>query len=252
MSRFVLPQVDFSPGEREVLAAAGRVWSAHAVGEESRHALAKLAAAGVELNAEPGSAFQPSLNATDPGFHELWRANSARQRVRFTYRNNNGEVRERDLEPWVMAQRGGAWYVMGFDRTRGDSRKFKLARIVSTPEPYGLTGAYDVPADLDTAALVAEISPEEGQERAVLAIRGDYAPSLRRSGEVTDHPATPDGYTAHAVTYGNDRAFSQTLAPFGSDVLVLEPLHLRATLIEHFERVIAAHSGGVDTERGLA
>lgn len=245
---FVLPEIEFSAAERSVLAMAQRVWGEHSVGQEARDALAKLAAAGVELDEEPARALQPSL-ASDPWLHVLMQANNAHRRVRFSYRPSSGEVRERDVEPWVLGQRGGAWYLIGFDRTRQQPRKFKLARILDEPRSYGPAHAYQVPGDVDPAAMMAEIRPEQGQEHAVLAIRGEYAPSVRRRGTATSHPHTPAGYTAHDVTYLRDQALVQELAPFGADVLVLEPAHLREAMVEHLHRVVAAH-GNDHQEQG--
>ncbi|MGA4507690.1 helix-turn-helix transcriptional regulator [Propionibacteriaceae bacterium G1746] len=240
-----LPDVDFTAEERAMLAVAGQLWNQHSVGEESRQALTKLAAAGVELDETITQAAQPDLWAPEPGFQEFWDANIARRRVRFTYRNNNGEVRERDLEPWVMAQRAGRWYVIGFDRSRGEARKFKLARVVGDPEPYGEAGAYEVSGDLDAPALVASIKPERDAEQAVLAIRGDYAPGLRRRGVVTEHADVPDGYAAYSVAYAWDASLVREVARFGADVLVLEPTSLREAVIRHLRDVVSAHGEGV-------
>lgn len=245
---FILPEVDFTAAERGVLAIAQRVWGEQSVGEEARGALAKLAAAGVEVDAEPGRAFQSNLTA-DPSLAVFWRANSARQRVKFTYRSSRGDVRERDLEPWVLGQRAGAWYVIGLDRTRQESRKFKLARIVGTPQTYGKPGAYRVPADVDPVEIMASITPEQGREHAVVAVRGEYAPPVRRRSKPTDHPGTPPGYAAFALTYTHDDALVADLAPYGADVLVLEPPHLRQLMMDHFVRVVAAH-GPATTGQG--
>lgn len=239
---FVLPEVEFTPEEARVLALAQRVWSEESLGESAAEALAKLAAVGVELDVETGRAFQPHLDS-EPGLPELWHANRDRQRVRFTYRSTRGEVRERDVEPWMLGMRGGAWYLIGRDRDRGERRTFKLARIVGQPKAYGRPGAYTLPEDLDAGALMAQIKPEDGRETAVLAIRGEYAPALRRRAREVSHPATPEGYTAHELTYASDEAMAADLGPFGADVLVLEPEHLRAAVVQHFRRVIAAHGG---------
>ena len=246
---FILPEVDFTAEERGVLAIAQRVWGEASVGQQARGALAKLAAAGIEVDEEPGRAFQPHL-ATDPSLDVLWRANSAHQRVRFTYRSSSGEERERDLEPWVLGQRAGAWYVIGFDRTRQLRRTFKLARIVGTPEVHGEPHAYQVPADLDPVAVMASISPERGREHAVVAVRGEYAPSVRRRSRPSTHPGTPEGYAAYEITYLHDDAIVAELATFGADVLVLEPAHLRQLMTDHFRRVLAVHAVGPEQQAG--
>ena len=237
---FILPEVEFTVEERGVLAIAQRVWGEQSVGAEARGALAKLAAIGIEVDEEPGRAFQPQLTS-DPHLDVLWRANSAHQRVKFNYRSGAAEVRERDLEPWLLGQRAGAWYVVGFDRMRQQRRTFKLARIVGTPQVYGEPRAYQVP-DIDPKAIMESISPERGRERALVAVRGEYAPSVRRRSQPVEHPDAPEGYGVFAVTYSRDDALVRELAPFGADVLVLDPPHLRDLMVDHFRRVVAAHS----------
>lgn len=247
---FVLPEIDFTPQERGMLALAGQVWREHALAERSQQGLAKLAASGVELDEAPTRAFQPTLSASEQAFDALFTATLDRRRVRFDYRAGTGEVSTRDIEPWVLGQRGGAWYVVGHDRDRRDKRSFKLSRIISAPQPYGEAGAYAVPEGVDPAEMMAALARTSGDQQAVVAVRGEYAPTLRRRGEVVAHPQTPAGYTAHRVTYVHSADLVAELAPHGADVLVLEPASLRAAMVEHLRRVVAAHGQPAASEPG--
>lgn len=238
---FVLPEVDFSPEERAMLAMAGRVWSDHALAEESRQGLAKLAATGIELDDAPGRSFQPSLSASEQAFFPLLECLRARQAVRFGYRSGEGQASERTIEPWVLGQRGGSWYVSGYDRDRLDQRSFKLSRVTTTPLPVGAPGAYVIPEGVDAGRVLASLGPGSGDQVAVLAIRGEYAPALRRRGTETRHTDTPEGYRAWQVTYLRGADLVSELATFGADVLVLHPPELRAAMVEHLRRVVAAH-----------
>lgn len=243
---FTLPEIDFTPQERAMLTLAGRVWSENAMARESQDALRKLAAAGVELDAAPSLAFQPSVSAREHAFQPLWEATARRRRVRFSYRTSTGTTSERHVEPWMLGSRSGSWYLIGFDRDRQERRSFKLSRITSEPRAEGPDASYEVP-EIDRAALLASLAPAPGTQQAVLAIRGEYAPMLRRRGRpmvvVGDGPELPEGYRTYEVPFNREADLAAEVATHGADVLVVSPPALRETVIDHLQRVVAAHGG---------
>lgn len=243
---FTLPDIDFTPDERAMLTLAGRVWSESAMARESQEALRKLAAAGIELDSSASLAFQPSLAAHERAFQPLWEATAQRRRVRFDYRASSGAQTRREVEPWMLGSRSGSWYLIGFDRDRGDKRSYKLSRITSVPEPFGKDAAYGVP-ELDRVGLLASLAPARGTQLAVLAIRGEYAPALRRRAQRVDPPAgapaLPEDYACYEVPFGREEDLVAEVATHGADVLVVQPESLRAQVIDHLRRVLAAHGG---------
>lgn len=58
------------------------------------------------------------------------------QRVRLRYRSQAGNASERDLDPYGIGYRAGAWYAVGYCHLRRELRSFRLDRIVSaSPKP---------------------------------------------------------------------------------------------------------------------
>jgi predicted DNA-binding transcriptional regulator YafY len=57
-----------------------------------------------------------------------------RQRIRFRYRDANGRMTEREVEPQAMLVLPPLWYLVGWDPARDDFRRFRMDRI-TTPEP---------------------------------------------------------------------------------------------------------------------
>ncbi|GAA4070475.1 YafY family protein [Actinomadura miaoliensis] len=70
----------------------------------------------------------------------------ARRRVLLRYRSWQGTESERQLDPYGLVFHSGRWYVTGHDHRSGETRTFRVDRVLSA-EPS--TDTYDVPDDLD-------------------------------------------------------------------------------------------------------
>ena len=230
---FELPPIDFTAAEATVLGLASRVWGTATVAERTTSALAKLRAAGVDPDASRLTGTSPSIGTKEPAFDLLWQATLNHQAVAFDYRGGG-----RELEPWAMTNRRGAWYVVGHDRMRNAARMFKLARIEGAPRTLGKPNAYRVP-DVDLAELTRSLEPAPSDTEALLAIRGDAAPELRRRGTRAEAPdGLPPGFAAWRVPFRSDRDFAGQVCGHGPAVLVLEPAGLRDQVVQRL-RVVA-------------
>jgi len=234
---FELPPIDFTPRELMVLGLASTVWQQASVADHTARALAKLRAAGVEPDPARLTALAPRLSAREAAFEPAFDAVVARQAITFRYRGTD-EIRT--VEPWRVAWRNNSWYLLGFDRGREAPRVFKLSRISDVPVPVGEPDAYDAPDRQRQDELLKDLRPAT-DTWAVVAIRGDRAPALRRRGEQwTTDVTLPSGFRAWRVPL-NDSLAAPEIASFGADVLVLEPADLRADVVAHLRGVIGAH-----------
>ena len=229
---FELPPIDFTPAEAAVLGLASRVWESAAVAEQTVSALAKLRAAGVDPDPGRVDGLTAAIGAREPAFDALWQATVERIPVRFEYR---GETRH--VEPWTMTYRRGSWYLLGHDRDRGEQRVFKVARADAEVTFIGRPAGYQVP-EIDIAGLRASLEPMASDTTAVVAIRGDRAPALRRGGEPVV-AEVPPGFAAYRVEHAGDLVGE--ICSYGPDVIVLEPAGLRSAVIEQ----LTAVAGGV-------
>lgn len=228
---FELPPIDFSPAEAAVLGLASRVWESATAAEPVVSAIAKLRAAGVDPDPGRVDGLSAVISGREPAFDALWQATVDRTPVRFDYR---GETRQ--VEPWTMTYRRGAWYLFGHDRNRREPRVFKVARAGAEVAPIGKPGSYQVP-EIDTAALLASLEPSRPDTAAVLAIRGDRAPALRRRG-VPVAAEVPPGFAAYQVAYSARGDLVGEVASYGPDVIVLEPAGLRRSVIAHLAAIV--------------
>lgn len=222
---FELPPIEFNASETLVLGLATRVWESATQADQALAAVAKLRAAGVEPDPGRVEGLSASVSANEPAFDALWQATVERVPVSFDYR---GEGRR--VEPWAMSYRRGAWYLVGFDRGRQDSRVFKVARVDAAVTPIGRPGSFQ-PPKVDVEGLLSSLEPAAPDAEAVLAIRGDRAPGLRRRGHrVASSVALPPGFAAYQVAYARQGDLVGEVCAAGPDVLVLDPLEVRAAV----------------------
>ncbi len=67
----------------------------------------------------------------DQDFSRVRTAVAQQRAIRCSYRNSNGEVAEREIEPHRLDSRESTWYLRGFCRTNGEERVFRLDRMRS-------------------------------------------------------------------------------------------------------------------------
>jgi proteasome accessory factor B len=232
---FELPAIEFTPAEAAVLGLASRVWESATQADQAVTALAKLRAAGIEPDPDRIAGLTPSVSAREPAFEALWQAANSHTPVRFGY---HGE--QRTVEPWTLSYRNGAWYLTGHDRDRQDTRTFKVARVEPPVTTLGRPGSVR-PATLEPTEALGRIEPAAPDAEALVAVRGDNAPALRRrgtpvpAGEIPD--GLPPGFAAYRVSYGRRAELVGEVCASGPDVLVLGPEDLRAAVVAQLRAV---------------
>ncbi|MGP4021678.1 helix-turn-helix transcriptional regulator [Saccharopolyspora sp. 5N708] len=82
------------------------------------------------------------------------RACRDRERLRFDYRAHDGAASLRDVEPHRLVSTGRRWYLVGWDRDRGDWRSFRVDRL-SPRTPTGPRFASREPPEGGFAEYVA-------------------------------------------------------------------------------------------------
>ncbi len=233
-AEFELPPIDLDAEEASVVGVAARVWQHASMAEATMSALAKLRAAGIEPDASQLSTLQPSVQATEPAFPLLWTAVLDRTRVSFTYRDRS----VRTLEPWGMTASKGRWYVIGRDIDRDATRMFKLSRMLDLPRRTSRAGAYAVPDDLDLRSLARSLTPPEPKRTALLAVRTGRAQPLSRRGDpVAAEYGLPAGFAVYAVPFAGLYTLGEEILQYAADVVVLEPVELRDSVIQRLRAV---------------
>ncbi|MDR1450680.1 MAG: WYL domain-containing protein, partial [Propionibacteriaceae bacterium] len=250
-SDYELPALELTAAESTLLGLAAPVWQGAALGQATGRAIAKLRAAGAEIGGERVAAVAPALPTREPAFAAFWQSWLTRTPIRFSYHG-----KDRVLEPWRLQLRQGSWYVFGRDRAAG-LRCYRLSRVEGAPgllsgeAPYAAASEDEL---AEYARLDAEPSPVG---EALLAIRPDAAPALRRRGRPTaavpdghEPVAVPEGYEPVAVPYSRDSEVVDEACSAGVGVIVLGPPGLRVQTLERLRQVAAAGQGASPAGRG--
>lgn len=252
---YALPPIELTAPESAVLGLAARVWQQAGLAGPAAGALAKLRAAGIELDEDSVAGLEPRVLTPEPAFDPLYAATRDRAPVTFDYRKPDGTAGQRRLQPWAMTSRGGHWYVVGHDLDRGQERAFRLSRILGEVRRSGRPGSFAPPADLDPAALVGPGPRRSDPRIAVLHVRPGRGAFLRRRAVGPDQdPAPgvaaaatvappPPGWDEVRLAVGDPHGLAVEVAGHGPDAVVVWPDDVAGLVRRHLLAVLAAHGG---------
>ncbi|MBI4942692.1 MAG: WYL domain-containing protein [Actinobacteria bacterium] len=257
---YALPEVELTAEELAVLGLASRVWQQASLAGPAARALVKLRALGVETDEDSLVGVEPRIRAAEPSFDPLYAATRDRVPVSFRYRRPDGATAERHVQPWAVTSRSGWWYVVGFDRDRGETRAFKLSRIEGGVKRIGKPGSYEVPDDIDATQHVtgAPSSARDVREAwlglrpgrgAALRLRAVPEPAAAGPGD-GDRPAPPEGWDVVRVTVQDPESFAEEVASNGADVVVLGPPDVREAVVRRLRGALARQQGHLDLPGG--
>jgi proteasome accessory factor B len=240
---FYLPDLKLPPEDLALLYVAGSAALAQRVfpyAKDLAHAMNKLsfaarapgasevaAVAALQLSADDA---EEDARAEAAGRLEaLSGAVATQKRVHLVYAGAERRTRtERDVDPYGLYQRGGAWFLAGFCHLRQDVRSFHLARIVSLAVNAASPRTPDF--QVRKGFRLAELATRESWEfrvkkpiRCRVRLDGPVSPEERDSfgaraawkdvegGAVVEVEASnPEALLRHVLSYG-DRA--EVLAP---------------------------------------
>ena len=185
---YELPPIRFSPQERAVLAIAATLWDETTLGPAATSALRKLEAAQPSAVLADGHDSRLLVRSPDVARFALPLITALRERrsVEFGYRATGAsEARCRRVDPWGIVARDGAWYLVGHDRDRRESRVFRLSRIEGSIETHEEPDVVARPDDVDLSTLIIPVE-DDGPVEARVIVRDGRGAELRRHGMPPD------------------------------------------------------------------
>lgn len=224
-------------------AAAGSVGRIEETAMRLLAKLDQLLPARLRRRASALHAVTLSLGTTEslPDAEVLTRTAAAcrdRQCLRFGYRDHGGKASERVVEPLRLVNFGRRWYLVGWDRRRGDWRTFRLDRV-RPPVAIGERFAAREPPQQDLAAYVSRaISYAPFQYQAKLRLRGsasavaEQVPAWCGVLEAVDERSCILSTGADSI-----EALVAQIAVAGVDFELIEPLDLAPALQRVVERL---------------
>jgi len=252
---FFLPSVRLTP--REVLAllfpvelfSAGEALQAlqRSAREKLLSCLPESLREGAEDLLHRTSVVLPTAGPPGAVFENLRSAITDQRRVVFDYEGRTSRKHRVEVDPYGIAYRKHAWYIVGHSVTHGEMRKFRVSRI-SAVEPTPLHFA--VPADF---------SVEEYFEGAWYVFGGPPREvglrfSRRIARFVRERPPHPgqqiqtrqDGSIFYRATVNNLDEIAWWLMQYGGEATVVYPQELADKVMGLAEDIVASYA----TRRG--
>jgi proteasome accessory factor B len=238
--QYYLPELAFTPDEVWALFVA-----AHTPGEsgEAEQAFRKLSA-GTETNVLTAMAERapaPGADPSGPHLGAIADALARRRALRFKYRPAQGKPGQREVEPYALVFRSGHWYLVGRDRARGDTRSFRLSRLLSAVKEVG--EADPPPAGFDASRQL--LAGPWGLGQPVETAKVAFSPKVAWWAV----PAVPqaqvrrtrrDGWVEVDIPASQTDSFVSWVLSFGPDVRVYSPKAIRDQVVARLE-ALAGH-----------
>jgi proteasome accessory factor B len=268
LKRFKMPEVRLTPDEISALVLAASVAHAMPGGAYPKIvdlALKKLAFDLPDLPDTPTEFPRPApvlvhfpeqRIAARPQLGEIYAtleaATRLRKRVTLTYQTaTTGMVSKRDVDPYALVYREGAWLVVGWCHLRKDVRSFRVDRIseaVQAPKPK--SPDFERPADFDVKAY-AQRSPWTFTTDPPEEVQLDLSPEAAEVGNEDFGPTSvkrqQGDHTLITFDCTNlEFAATRILAAKGA-IRLVRGERLRARIAEELD-AIAAHYGELTSE----
>lgn len=158
---WLMPEIKLSRDERVLLSLAASAWNNAQLSSSARRGAERISP--TEVTDLPSQNFQ--LGMGREAIAELLRAISNQVSVQFTYQNaDSDESVTRNVDPWKVILNSGHWYLVGFDLDRGESRSFRLDRMVGNPISTNQEIIEYPPTDLDPRQIVESWRAQESGE----------------------------------------------------------------------------------------
>lgn len=177
-------------------------------------------------------------------FEKLARAVNESKEIAFDYRKPQGaQAEERRVQPYHLANRENAWYLVGFDLERQALRNFALTRMKSLAVAER---KFERPADF---------SPEKhfGKAFGAFVGTGDYRVTIRFAPRAADQvrerfwhesqetTELPDGGLEFTVQLGGLDEILRWILGWGDQVEVVAPPELRRQVYAQAQELAARH-----------
>lgn len=159
----------------------------------------------------------------------VFEATRRRAVVTFGYRGTT-----RHVEPWGLTSTRGRWYVVGFDRDRGEMRVFRADRI-DDDVTLGPDGEFSIPEDFRPEAELAEAPWQLGSDtpRAVrIAVDATHAADLvARAGTSARVERQADGGAIVTLDVANPDGLRSFVLEYLDHAEILDPPDVRAAFV---------------------
>ena len=169
-------------------------------------------------------------NGTDDAKFELLKSAVIHQRcVKITYANSYGTISERIVQPLKMSYKSMSWYLKAYCTAKQDYRIFKLTRIITL----------EMLSDTFCKKSFPELDEMSGQVYSTIVLRFAKEISYRVYDEFdnTQISTEENGDLIVSVEMPEDEWLIGYLLSFGTQVDIVEPVHLKNIVAKQAKRI---------------
>lgn len=237
-----LPELNFDPLERLVLSLAARAW-----GEGALSGLRKLeTASGSGVRDVETLRVESTLDSGALAI--VMTAIGDRQAIGFDYRGaGDAAPKPRRVQPWGAAAERGHWYVVGWDQDRQAQRTYRMSRVTGAIEPYGPRRSFDIPTNLQLAAVVKSDWNNEPTTSATIRLSRGCGHSIRLLGTTNEADA---GHDVVEVEDVQPRRIIREVLACGTTAVVLAPPALAQQVTARLETLIDTADASAELDAG--
>jgi len=230
-----MPPVSLTAVERAIIAVAADYWQSASLGTDARRGLVKMTALTSHLEDVPLHLSARSLAGVDAA-PIIAQAMMDRQAIRFSYTSGSSGKAIRTVEPWRLIVRGGALYLVGFDRDRRESRTYRLSRIEEPVRPIGNKRAFDTPDTIPSVDLEAGVPTLTAR----IGLRSESGHALRRRGVFVESAGEWDLFD---IPYSDTDALRDEVLGLAGAARVISPDSLAKVVCEHARAALGVARG---------
>ncbi len=225
-----VPEATFTPQELGILTLASQVYDDAAWRSQADSGATKALGLG-PATGEQAPPLRIRLRPPEAQFDAILEAIEERRAITFDYSARTSGRARRRVQPWRLVARRHGWYLHGWDLDRDAERAFRLSRIEGRVRPLGEARAFVPPSEFPAQDI---FGPPPATIRARVALAPDRAALLRARGRADGTTVFEGEEVPREVVVleaPDEPAFTEELAGYGRDAVVLEPPALREAVL---------------------
>ena len=232
---YALDLGEISGSDIALLSLAASAWNGQALNAIAHSALLKLKSIGIDSDIDSIPTLAPRMASASSELVNVVEAITTKSVITFEYMAQDLSQQKRTIHPYALASRDGHWYFAGLDVDKNAIRTFRLDRVQGEIALGNMVDVFVIPTGFD---LFSHVDEAVSQKIATVDVRKDKAFALRKQALSIIDKGEWDQIT---IKYSDETTFLDSLLWHLEDVLVIEPLELRDSIVDVLRTMVVVH-----------
>ena len=232
---YALDLGEISGSDIALLSLAASAWNGQALNAIAHSALLKLKSIGIDSDIDSIPTLAPRMASASSELVNVVEAITTKSVITFEYMAQDLSQQKRTIHPYALASRDGHWYFAGLDVDKNAIRTFRLDRVQGEIVLGKKMDVFVIPTGFD---LFSHLDETVSQKIATVDVRKDKAFALRKQALSIIDKGEWDQIT---IKFSDQTTFLDSLLWHLDDVLVIEPLELRDSIVDVLRTMVVVH-----------